>query len=651
MNQINLEKLLQTASALKTDSSSLKLAIAEIYSGQLQQLSDGKAQLQLTTAQGKVFIALPASIPPALYGQVQVKVDVTADNRVQLTLTSTAALPVKIEIPTQQAQQLLLHLPLTNTSRPVQQPLVAPQRNTSTAVLSQPIQLLQQANSAYLQLAQQQPLKLPADMSAAITTLQQQSSKPLQASLVLPSNSTQLQLHVISFPTQHRVQIQSQPLPGNITNHHIDKTASQTPQSLNQAAITPDSNKAVATPAALAHVSNSSPTTLSQWPLKPAEQQQLLQQLSRLLTITPVTVEVKQGRFELAGQNFQLPPLQAASSGQYQLQLQPQQQQWQLLLQAPQQKANVAVALQDFSRPVQLVAATTTPTMTVTLPQQPSYRLPQQQLSQAWRNLLPLLPASPSPLASLPELPAPVREILDLVRHSQPDISKPVSAEQVASQLNSLLQFQPLQPQPNLQTNSGTLAAVLQLLMGQLGQFSNRMPANSPSAANSKLMQLISQLDPAQSSLLLRQLASHSTTMQHAQLATLDTPAQQLQQWLFQLPLQQNGQSIFSQLQIEQRQADGKNADEKQTQWQLTMKFNLQQYGQLLVVAKLQQQELKLQFYTDNAQAQHTAERFMPVLKDRCIMQGIKVVSAECQQGKIPETLLPRSNSLVAIKV
>ena len=43
----------------------------------------------------------------------------------------------------------------------------------------------------------------------------------------------------------------------------------------------------------------------------------------------------------------------------------------------------------------------------------------------------------------------------------------------------------------------------------------------------------------------------------------------------------------------------GKKGGEKQTQWQLTMKFDLQQLGQLLVVAKLQQQQLQLQRHWD----------------------------------------------------
>jgi hypothetical protein len=81
------------------------------------------------------------------------------------------------------------------------------------------------------------------------------------------------------------------------------------------------------------------------------------------------------------------------------------------------------------------------------------------------------------------------------------------------------------------------------------------------------------------------------------------------------------------------------------------MKFDLKQLGQLMVVAKLQQQQLQLQFYTDEVQAKLQADRFLPLLSDRCKAQGLEVTQAECTLGKIPDTILPRANSLLAIKV
>jgi hypothetical protein len=78
------------------------------------------------------------------------------------------------------------------------------------------------------------------------------------------------------------------------------------------------------------------------------------------------------------------------------------------------------------------------------------------------------------------------------------------------------------------------------------------------------------------------------------------------------------------------------------------MKFDLGQYGQLLAVAKLAGQDLQLQFYTDQPAALRQAEKFLPLLTERCQAQGIQVSQAACQLGKIPDTLGSRRTSLIA---
>ena len=126
-------------------------------------------------------------------------------------------------------------------------------------------------------------------------------------------------------------------------------------------------------------------------------------------------------------------------------------------------------ASDDFSRPLQFVsqpqqtrpgqaATLTTPVVTSTAVQ------------QAWRHLLPLLPAQPEPLQDLPELPVVVQQVLQQLRQSQPDGNKVLSPAQLMPQLLSLLQFQPLQSNANVQTSGGALAVAIQLLLGHLAQ-------------------------------------------------------------------------------------------------------------------------------------------------------------------------------------
>ncbi|MDX1678218.1 flagellar hook-length control protein FliK, partial [Arsukibacterium sp.] len=267
--------------------------------------------------------------------------------------------------------------------------------------------------------------------------------------------------------------------------------------------------------------------------------------------------------------------------------------------------------------------------------------------AQAWRNLLPLLSQPLMQPAAMQDLPAPLQQLFSQIQRSLPDISKPLAPPALAAQLSALLQFQPLQSQPNPQTTGGTLALAIQLLLGHLSQKQVTPAAGTPA---NRLSQLVSQLDNNQAASALRQLASLSSPLQQSQLATVDAQSQ-LQQWLLQLPLQQQGQTIMPQLMLEQRDADGKSGKQGHKQWQLTMKFDLQQYGNLLAVAKLQQQELQLQFYTDHNEALRLAQKFLPLLKDRCTSQGLTITQADCQLGKIPDSLIPRYNSLLTVRV
>ena len=87
----------------------------------------------------------------------------------------------------------------------------------------------------------------------------------------------------------------------------------------------------------------------------------------------------------------------------------------------------------------------------------------QNAVQQAWRQLLPLLPAQIDPLAELPELPSPVRQTLALIRHSQLEGSKVWPASQLQPQLAAALAFSPLQA-PAQATSSSTLAVAIQRL-------------------------------------------------------------------------------------------------------------------------------------------------------------------------------------------
>lgn len=311
-----------------------------------------------------------------------------------------------------------------------------------------------------------------------------------------------------------------------------------------------------------------------------------------------------------------------------------------LQVQADIAPVQVKLSAQDFSRPLSFQ----TPL--------PTQQQPLTDLSKdLWRQLLPLSPAQLDPLADSALLPTPVRQLLQWVRQSQPDGKQVLDTPQLQQQITAAMQFQPLASNANPNTAAGAIALAISMLLGRLA--STSQSDKSQQAAKDKLVQLVGQLDSSQSSQLLKQLASHSGQLQAAQIATLEQPAAKpTEQPLFiQLPLQYDSQSRMAELCIaEQESQDGPNG-QRQRQWQLTMKFNLGNAGELLAKVTLKQQQISLQFYTDQAATVQMAEKFLPLLKDRLKVQGVEVTEAGCQLGRIPEHLYRQGTSLLQVRV
>lgn len=625
MNQINLDKIFQLSPGHKADPAAVKLAVAQVYQAQVQQLSNGRFGLQIPTARVPLHITLPANLPADMQAMLQASIKTPANMPTLNPQPNAPRANVQLQFLPQSNGQIQLILQpsanphkLTLSATQVQQLLSSVLSGVSSGSLTRfnsqptstqlPLNILQLNQDVALQLGRDAIIQLPARVQAA---LMQQLSDSGTISNLSANTKTALApvlLDIKADRQQLLLQLQIQP----------GITKAGTHGSLNTVPVTLNKTEQSAVLHQLLQLFNQ--PARSSTPL-PSAAQHMLAQLT--------------GNVTLQSQPFQM-------------QLQQQANQWQLLLQPEKTSASVTITPNAISKPLQFHTDNSALAKAPPHSQQtPLTQNAQQLVQQAWRHLLPLLPLQTDTLASLPELPPAVQQILHLVRHSQPGADKVLSPQQMANQLSSLLQFQPLQVATATQTSGGTLAAAIQLLLGHLLQKPLATPAQPGHKA---LSQLISQLEPGQASNLLRQLAGHSSTMQQSQLATLDNNTQ-TQQLLLQLPMQQGEHSVFSQLLLEQREADGKEHGEKQTLWQLTMKFDLKQLGQLMVVAKLQQQQLQLQLYAEEMQAKQQAERFLPLLTDRCKAQGLEVTHAECTLGKIPDTILPRANSLLAIKV
>lgn len=667
MSQINLDKLLQTPPSRAGNNAGasapeLKLLVGELYNARLQMLP-GSSQLQLNTPQGALTLSLPTpqgqQINQQFGQQLQVKLSPAANNQLSLLLQTPPATVSRISLNQAQLPAIL--------SQWLSQQL--PQLSSA---LTNPALLNGQAETpTQQQAAAQQPLKTSNNVlnktnAVTLPIILNTKSGQLQLANTAGNNLLLLtltgkELATIQQLTQQAVNLSAQP--SKTAQSAEGKIAMLLKLEFNQ----PNQRLQL-------QVQLPMPATTQPLVLTATSQQQLLQALLNLLPPIRATAAVTGGTapttITLGGLNIAIPATLLANvvnnaanaNTPLLLQLQPpttKNNQWQLLMQPVPQTQQITLEQSQANRLLQWQSTTTgsgglpLPGQTITNSavlqnQQPGFTtLAPETKAQAWRNLLPLLAQPLMQSNNLPNLPAPLQQLLSQIQQSLPEVSKPLAAPALAAQLNALLQFQPLQSQPNLQTSGGTLALAIQLLLGHLSQ---KQLSPAQNASGNRLSQLVSQLDQSQAGTALRQLASLSSPIQQSQLATLDAQSQ-VQQWLLQLPLQQQGQTILPQLLLEQREADAKSGDTGKKQWQLTMKFDLQQYGKLLVVAKLQEQDLQLQFYTDHNQALRLAQKFLPLLKDRCLAQGLTVSKADCQLGKIPDSLLPRHNSLLTVKV
>ncbi|WP_306523350.1 flagellar hook-length control protein FliK [Rheinheimera sp.] len=663
MNQINLDSLLHIGSTVNQTATTsplapLKLSPDTLYQGLLNIGRDGSSQLQMSTPQGPVQIKLtPQQTALVLAGQNTTAVmtpqgvssgEGSASNQSQAlnqsalsgfqqNTTNNVAGQIKLNLAIQQLPSGQIQLQVQLQTQPQQTPfptvaLTAAQlldvmgAKGENNQLQLVVQLKRVGNQLLVQLPNQRQLQLPLSFLPQSKNWPEQ--QPLQALL---------QLEV----KQHQLQIKLQ-LTAEMNLAGTDKAANKTPTTA--ATIRDAASHAVAN-TGRDNSSTNSGTTGKEVLFSSAQNRELAPLLAKALLNTN-SAELPKAVMQLLTDKT---PAAQATKAQWQLQgvsdKNPDKTNWQLQISpATAKTAVLELSPNQLNRPLLWQAKTTEQQVKTTV-----------DVAPLWRQWLPLSGAKADPLRVLPDLPAAVNAVLTELKTQTLDVARPIQSSQLAQQLNAALQFNPLQAMPenmasSTGTSAGTLAVALQLLLGRLAGLTGPEPKTATAA---KLQQLIGQLDTNQSSNLLRQLSSHSSTLQGSQFATVEQQQQpqQNQQLFIQLPLQQQGDSRFAELAISEREGDGKGGSGKTRQWQLTMKFDLAELGPLLVQVRLTGQDVSLQFYAEQEKVVSTAQQFLPLFKDRLKLQGLSVSEAQCQLGKIPPQLYQRSNSLLAIKV
>ncbi|RRJ23078.1 hypothetical protein EIK76_03035 [Rheinheimera mesophila] len=635
MNQITLDSALsaQTKGAVPA----AVLVEEHNYQALLNIGKDGMGQLKLQSPSGMVLIQDAKLNLPALQGQLMVQLTQALSGQLQVKLSQNGPPPMPVQLTQPQLQQVLTqlsaHIATPSHSQLSTQLATQLQTQSSThlaKVVQVQVQIQRQDQQLLLQVGQ---TKVQLPLPAALQSLA--ASQWLDATLQFKAGQLSLMLPKAALlPTTVDPKAASELLTVPLKMQPSSPSPKNQPVAAGHTATQIKMPAPTSTPQSI--ISLSAPVQQRILPL-------VLPQLTTTFSGTVLSInELKQLPLPAATK-------QQLADPQYQLQLTPQ---GQLQLKAiPEQKT----VLIDAQPKVFQLQSSKTESHQGTAAQLDPARLIKPQLepaalNQAWRQLLPMLDPEWDNLAETPELPPAVKAILQLVRQSQPDASKLTNLAQLPAQLQALLQFNPLQNVTMPQTAAGTLAVAIQLLLGRLGQ---TLPQNDKGPnKDHKLKDFVAQLDQTQSSQLLKQLSSHSSSLQHAQLATLEQQSKDpLQQIFLTLPIQNQQVSDFCQIAISQQEEEQENGKGKSAAWQLSMKFDLKQLGQLLAISKLSGSSLSLQLYTDTSMLKLLAEKYLPLLKDRCKAQGIDVKEAHCQLGKIPESLMPKTTSLLAIRV
>jgi hypothetical protein len=657
VNQISVDSALSALT--KGPVPAAVLVEEQNYQALLSIGKEGMGQLKLQTPVGLVLIQDAKLNLPALQGQLLVQVSQALSGQLQLKLSQNGPQPMPVQLTQPQLQQFITQLnsqpvftqaqsQTTAVTTQLTTQLSTQQSSAAIKTLQVAVQIQRQDQQLILQLGQH---KVQLPLPAVLQTLP--ASQWLDAKLQLKAGQLSLVLPKAAVPSAETAatDVSKGKSPGQpalktpelLTIPLQNKT---TTQSSNQAAKAELNQAPSLTPAGLkpTAVALAAQTII---PLPAVVQQRILPLV--LPQLTAATSGVVLSVNELKQLPLPAATKQQLVDQQYQLQLTPQ---GQLQLKAIPEQKTVVIEGQPKLVQVQSTKAETSPVATSTS-EVTKFIKPQIEpasMNQAWRQLLPMLNPQWDNLAEVPDLPEAVKAVLQLVRQSQPDISKLNNLAQLPAQLQALLQFNPLQNVTMPQTAAGTLAVAIQLLLGRLGQ---SLPQNDKGPnKDHKLKEFVAQLDQNQSSQLLKQLSSQSSSLQHAQLSTLEQQNKDpLQQLFLTLPIQNQQVSDFCQIAISQQEEEQEKGKGKSTQWQLSMKFDLKQLGQLLAISKLSGSSLSLQLYTDTTGLKLLAEKYLPLLKDRCKAQGIDVKEAHCQLGKIPDSLMPKTTSLLAIRV
>lgn len=225
------------------------------------------------------------------------------------------------------------------------------------------------------------------------------------------------------------------------------------------------------------------------------------------------------------------------------------------------------------------------------------------------------------------------------------NLTSPASNSNFVQGLVALVQLalagRAMQRQPSLKSLIDAPESVVSKTLSNIGS----------TAQPSRVTQDLSQLDSRQQ--LLSQLKTLLANHQQSKLASADSRIQGQDSFYYVLPSMSQYQSPTELLihREQERKQNDKKAENGRALWNVTMKLDIGDTGQVLAKSRIDKSSITIDLYASNEVILRRIADTMPYLTRRLTSLGLEVEKSSFQRGQIPETLKTRPHQIFETRV
>ena len=225
------------------------------------------------------------------------------------------------------------------------------------------------------------------------------------------------------------------------------------------------------------------------------------------------------------------------------------------------------------------------------------------------------------------------------------NLTSPASNSNFVQGLVALVQLalagRAMQRQPSLKSLIDAPESVVSKTLSNIGS----------TAQPSRVTQDLSQLDSRQQ--LLSQLKTLLANHQQSKIASVDSRIQGQDSFYYVLPSMSQYQSPAELLihREQERKQNDKKAENGRALWNVTMKLDIGDTGQVLAKSRIDKSSITIDLYASNEVILRRIADTMPYLTRRLTSLGLEVEKSSFQRGQIPETLKTRPHQIFETRV